>query len=63
MPMTGMGTRNRDAAGALISSAAVWMDIATEAIAAVAATTVRIDGAREGAKEQMKMAMTAKTKY
>jgi hypothetical protein len=63
MPMTGMGTRSSDPAGALISSDAVWIDNMTEVAAAAAAKAVSNTAAREGTMEQISKAMTANTKY
>jgi hypothetical protein len=63
MPITGMGTRSSDPAGALISSDAVWIDNMTEAAAAAAAKAVSNTVAREGTMEQISKAMTANTKY
>jgi hypothetical protein len=63
MPMTGIGTRSSDPAGANTRLEALWMDNATEAIADDKAKIVSKAGAREGAKEQANMATTAHTKY
>lgn len=63
MPMTGMGTRSSEPAGALMSSAAVWMDNVTEVATAATVNAVSDIAAREGTKEHAKTVMTATTKY
>ena len=61
MPMTGMGTRSSEPAGALMSSEAVWIDNMTEVATAHTANAVSNVAALEGTYEHAKTAMTATT--